>query len=69
VIPVRYSEAMGQKIWTAEELERLSPSEQDELFNASVVTDLDDVPAEFLAKVRQRFHERIRRVDTPPRPQ
>jgi hypothetical protein len=59
---------MGQKIWTAEELERLSPSEQDELFNASVVTDVDDVPAEFLAKVRERFHERVPGVDTPPRP-
>ena len=34
---------MADKVWTAAELEAMSPAEQDDLFNSSVVTDLDDV--------------------------
>ena len=66
---LRYSVAMGQRIWTAEEIEQLSPAEQDALFEASVVTSLDEVPEEFLAKVRQRFEQRAASVDAPQRPQ
>ena len=39
---------MARKVWTAEELEQLTPAEQDALFDASVVADLDQVPAAFL---------------------
>ena len=35
----------------------MSPAEQDDLFEASIVTDLDEVPAEFLARVRARLAE------------
>ena len=28
---------MAQKIWTAEELERMTPAEQDAIFNDSIV--------------------------------
>jgi len=50
---------MGQRVWTAEELERLSPAEQDALFEASLVSDLTAVPPEFLARVRARVQDRI----------
>ena len=59
---------MGRKVWTAEEIERLSPAEQDELFKSSLVADLDDVPAEFLERVRARFEERGGMADAPRAP-
>lgn len=57
---------MGRQIWTAEELGRLSPAGQDELFDASVVTDLNDVAAAFLARIRDRFHQLSPHLDDPP---
>ena len=50
---------MSDKVWTAEELERLSPAEQDALFASSLTTDLGRVPPEFLERVRRRARERI----------
>ena len=48
-----------QKVWTAAELEILSPAERHALFDASVVTDLGQVPQDFIERVRSRIHERI----------
>lgn len=56
---------MAEKVWTAEELERLSPAERDEIFQASIVRDLDDVPPEFLERVRARVEQRIAATETP----
>lgn len=56
---------MATKVWTAAELEAMSPSEQDDLFSSSIVTDLDEVPAEFLARVRARLAERTAGVESP----
>lgn len=50
---------MPERIRTAEEIEKLTPAEQDQLFKQSIVNDLDDVPADFLARVRARAQERI----------
>lgn len=50
---------MAETVWTAEEFEKLSPAEQDALFEASIVTNLDMVPAEFVAHVRSRVQARI----------
>lgn len=41
-------------IWTAAELERLTPEERQRLLNERVVTDLSEVPPEFLARVRAK---------------
>lgn len=49
---------MKRKVWKAEELERLSPSEQDALFEAGILRDLDEVPADFLDGVRRRIQAR-----------
>jgi hypothetical protein len=54
-------------VWTAEELEQLTPAEQDALFDASVVTDLDQVPVAFLEQVRARVQQRLVPGDTAPR--
>jgi hypothetical protein len=56
-----------RKVWRAEELEQLTPAEQDALFETSIVTDLDDVPTQFLERVRARVEQRLVQGDTPPR--
>jgi hypothetical protein len=60
---------MVDKIWTAEELERMTPAELDELFESHLVSDLDGVPPEFLDRVRARARERerISEAETPGR--
>ena len=56
---------MAQKIWTAEELERMTPAEQDAIFDASIVRNLDDVPKEFLARMRARFETHLAGTESP----
>jgi len=56
---------MVEKIWTADELERLAPAEQDALFDASVVNEFAAVPPEFVKRVRRRAEERIAQRDLP----
>jgi len=50
---------MGRRIVTAAEFEKLSPAEQDEVFEAGIVQSLDDAPPELVAQVRQGILERI----------
>ncbi len=45
---------MEQRVISAAELERLNPAEQDVVFQASIVRDLDLVRPEFLAHIRER---------------
>ncbi len=56
---------MAHKIWKAAELEQLTPAEQDSIFQASIVSDLAEVPEEFLARVRSRANERITELESP----
>ncbi|MFM8857979.1 MAG: hypothetical protein ACKOI2_12440 [Actinomycetota bacterium] len=56
---------MAPKVWTAAELERLSPAEQDAIFASRIVRDLGDVPPEFLARVRARLEEHIAARESP----
>ena len=56
---------MAQKIWTAEELERMTPAAQDAIFDDSIVRNLDDVPKEFLARVRARFEANLAGTESP----
>jgi hypothetical protein len=57
---------VAERVWTAEEFEQLPPAEQDAIFEASV-TDLEEVPAEFLDRIRARLQQRIKRTETPRR--
>ena len=54
---------MEQKVWTAAELEKLSPAERHALFDASVVTDLDQAPKDLIERTRTRIHERITQTE------
>jgi len=55
---------MASKLWTAAELERMTPAERQAVFNASIVTDLDQVPPEFLARVRGRVEKIIAETES-----
>ena len=50
-------------VTTAAELERMTPAERQEHFDASVVTDLSQVRPEFLARVSARLEQRIAAQD------
>lgn len=59
---------MHGKVWSAEELEALTPQERDALFSASVVNDLADVPSALqplLDRVRTRIQARIAGREVP----
>ena len=58
---------MADKVWTAAELEGLTPAEQDELFAASLIRDAAAVPPDFLERVRQRARHRIEETETQDR--
>ena len=42
------------KLWTAAELERLTPDERYRVIDDGVVTDLEQLPPGFLARVRAK---------------
>jgi hypothetical protein len=42
------------RIWTAADMEKLTPDERHRLVNQGVVADLADVPPEFLARARTK---------------
>lgn len=50
---------MPRRVWTAVELDEMSPAEIDALFQTSIVKDLDEVPSESLARVRADVEEDI----------
>ena len=50
-------------MWTAAELEKLSPAERHALFDASVVTDLDQAPQDLIERTRTRIHQRIAQAE------
>ena len=45
---------MNQKIWTAAELDAMTPAERQRIFDDSIVWDLSEVPEEFLNRVRAK---------------
>lgn len=63
---------MSEKIWTAEELDKLSETERDDLFRSSIIWDLDKVPPHlrdtvnrFVAGAQARIQEREAGRATP----
>jgi hypothetical protein len=55
---------MAEKVWTAEELEAMTPAEQDAIFESSLV-DTGAVPEAFVERVRRRALARIENAETP----
>jgi hypothetical protein len=64
----RYHHIVQSKVWSAEELERMTPAEQDAVFESSIVTDLDQLPPELVARVRARFEVRLAKRDVRKAP-
>jgi len=60
-------DGVERKVWSAQELERMTPLQQDAVFESSVVDSVDDAPPEFLERVRIRVQERILRTEAPDR--
>ena len=56
---------MATKIWTAADLEQMTPAEQEAVFEASIVRDLSQVDPAFLARVRDRIEQRIAKLEAP----
>jgi len=50
---------MEQKIWTAEELDEMTPAERKKIFDDSIVWDLDEAPPELIEKARAKVLKRI----------
>jgi len=48
-----------ERIWTAAQLEALSPNERDAVIRSGFVTDPDRVPADLLARARRKADARI----------
>ncbi|MEZ5240013.1 MAG: hypothetical protein R2716_14035 [Microthrixaceae bacterium] len=59
---------MPRKVWTAAELDEMTPAEVDALFQASIVKDLDEVPPAFLARVRADVEAHIAATEAPQKP-
>ena len=49
----------ADRIWTAAELEALSPNERDALIRSGFVTDPDRTPADLLERARRKADARI----------
>lgn len=49
----------AKKLWTAEELEKLSSAERTEIIQAGIVTDLSQVPKAFLERVHANVNDHI----------
>ncbi len=56
---------MTSKVWTAAELEQMTPAERQAIFDASIVTNLDDAPPELLQRTRARIERMIAESETP----
>ena len=55
-----------RKLWTAEELEKLSAAERAEIVRAGIVTDMSRVPEAFLERVRANVREHIAEAESTP---
>ena len=55
---------MSRKIWTAAELEAMTPAEVDEIFRSSIVWDLEDAPPELVERARERVLRHIEQTET-----
>ena len=58
---------MASKVWTAAELEQMSPAERRAIFEASIVTDLDDAPRDLVERTRARVERMIADSESPQR--
>lgn len=53
----------GRPLVTAEDLDRMTPEQVDEVWRASIVTDPAALPEQYLRAVRRRAADRLARRD------
>jgi hypothetical protein len=58
---------MASKVWTAAELEQMSPAGRRAIFDARMVTNLDDAPPELLARTQARIERMIAESESSQR--
>jgi hypothetical protein len=56
---------LGRPIVTAADLDAMTPDEVDDRWRASIVTDPDILPAEYIETIRRRAAERFAKRDVP----
>jgi hypothetical protein len=56
---------MAERVRTADELELMTPGERHDLFESSLVWDLELVPEVLLLRTRQVIEQRIAAVELP----
>lgn len=49
----------ADRVWTAAELETLSPNERDAVIRSGFVTDPDKIPADLIERARRKSDARI----------
>jgi len=54
---------MEQKIWSAAELDAMSPAERKAIFDASIVWDLEDAPSGLVERARAKVLKRIAEIE------
>jgi hypothetical protein len=54
----------GHRVLTAEALDRMTPEERQAAFDARVVTDLSELPAEYVAQLQGRAAALVARRDS-----
>ena len=59
VAALRKGVVMEQKIWTAAELDEMTPAERKKIFDDSIIWDLDDAPPELIERARAKILKRI----------
>ena len=50
---------MSGNVVTAAQLEQMSPAERHALFEASIITNLDDAPQHLIGRARARLEQHI----------
>ncbi len=55
---------MSGDVVTAAELEKMSPAERHALFEASIITDLDEAPQHLIERARARVERRIAETES-----
>jgi hypothetical protein len=55
---------MSGDVVTAAELEKMSPAERHALFEASIITDLDEAPQHLIERARARVERRIAEAES-----
>jgi hypothetical protein len=58
-------DVLGRPIVTAADLDRMTPQQVEEVWQASIVTDPDALPTEYVERLRRRAERRLAQREVP----